>query len=195
MKPAHRTAQLLALLISPLLVAGCKPPAADDYVERVNFAQAKGAASAPLPSPDVTDAVWAEGARPDRIIYGIPGKAPLLALDCAQAKGDSAPEARHIRITRFAPADAGAKALLALIGNGHISRLKIDATWNGRAWLWQGTYPASSLQLEVLTGPHAVTATLPGAGKLDLGPSPLPARLIDSCRADVPFKPAPIRAG
>lgn len=139
-------------------------------------------ASPPLASPDTQDAVWAMSE--DSLLYGTPGAKPLLSLTCEGEAG--APE---LVITRFAPADPQAKALMPLIGNGHVERLKIEATWNGRAWLWQGSYAASDPRLEVLTGPRAVELTIPGAGSVVLRPSQRPGRFIDTCRGTAPEFP------
>lgn len=166
------------LSIAALPLAACKPPASDDYLERVDLSQAAGAAGEPLLSPDVTGAVWADGKIAGRILYGIPGEVPFLALACEQSDAGT----RQIRFIRFTPADPKAKALFALVGNGHIARVPVDATWNGQAWLWEGTLPAQEPDLEVLTGKRSVAATLPGAGQLDLNPSPRPGQLIEQCR-------------
>ena len=177
----------------PLVLAGlaaCHPPAADDYVERVPLDRARGEQRAPIASPQVEGAIWARSGGIDRIVYGKPGQAPLLALECA---GEGAQ--RTLAITRFAEADPQAKALMALVGNGHIARLKIDAAWNGKAWLWQGSYAPGDPRLEVLTGPREVEATIPGAGTLKLNPSPRPPELVERCRRltapeDQPTPPA-----
>jgi len=157
-------------------LAACRPPASDDYVERVALDRARGEQRAPIGSPQVEGAIWAGGG-PDRIVYGKPGQAPLLALECA---GEGS--LRRLEITRFAAADPRAKALMALVGNGHVARLKINAEWTGTAWLWQGGYAPDDPRLEVLTGPREVEATVPGAGTLKLNPSPSPAQLIEHCR-------------
>lgn len=132
-----------------------------------------------MPSPDTTDAVWADGKIVGRILFGNPGEVPYLAIACETAPTG----AQQIRFIRFAAADPQAKALFALVGNGHIARIPVDATWNGRAWLWEGTVPADDPDLEVLTGKRTVAATLPGAGQLNLNPSPRPAQLIEACRS------------
>ncbi len=166
----------LTPLVALLLICACKPPATDEYVERVDLAETRGTVGEPLPSPDVEGAVWADSGA-NRIVYGIPGQVPFLALACEGGAG-----AGQIHITRFAAADARAKALFALIGNGHIARLPVDAKWNGQAWLWEGSIPADDPRTEVLTGTRKVTATLPGAGMLDLNPSPKPSQLVEACR-------------
>ncbi len=169
---------LLFALAATVTLTACKPPASDDYLERVDLSEAKGASAEPLESPDTTGAVWADGKIAGRIIYGLPGEIPFLALACENAPNDE----RQIRFIRFAAADPQAKALFALVGNGHIARIPVDATWNGRAWLWEGVLPADDSDLEVLTGQRTIAATLPGAGQLNLNPSPRPGQLIDACR-------------
>lgn len=169
---------LFLALAATAAVTACKPPASEDYIQRTELADANRPAAKPLPSPVVTNAVWADGKTAGRILYGIPGEVPFLALVCETAPTGE----RQVRFIRFAAADPQAKALFALVGNGHVARIPVDATWNGRAWLWEGTLSADDQDLEVLTGKRAVTATLPGAGQLDLNPSPRPGQLIEACR-------------
>lgn len=172
------TPLLLLALAATAAMTACKPPASDDYLERVDLTEVTGTARLPMPSPDTTDAVWADGKIAGRILYGIPGETPFLALACETAKTGE----RQIRFIRFAAADPKAEALFALVGNGHIARIPVDATWNGRAWLWEGVVAADNPDLEVLTGQRTITATLPGAGQLDLNPSPRPGQMIEACR-------------
>lgn len=167
-----------AICAALLALAGCKPPATDDYVARVALDTAERHASDPLPSPDTEGALWAPGEGALRILYGKPGEAPLMALAC-----EDGGEGMRIHFTRFAAADPHAKAILALIGNGHVVRLNVDATWNGRAWLWEGYAAADDPELEVLTGPRRVEATIAGAGSLILNPSQQPRQLIEACLA------------
>ncbi len=164
-----------------VLLAACNPPAADDYVARVGVAE-RAAPLPPILTPDTTGAGWAPSpANPRRLLYGKPGQPVLLALEC---NGDAANPV--LTYTRFAAADPHAKAILALVGNGHVSRLKIDATREGNRWLWRGSEPAESLNFEGLTGGRQVEATVPGAGSLILNPSQLPGELILLCRALIP---------
>ncbi len=162
-----------------LSLAACKPPASDEYLKRVDLTQAGSFASEPLPSPETEGAIWAESDRTGRILYGIPGSTPLLALAC-----ESSGKEPLLQLTRFAPADPRAKALMALVGNGHVARIPVDAAWNGSAWLWQGSREARGDTWEVLTGPRSVEATLPGAGTVTLNPSQRPSQLIAQCRGN-----------
>lgn len=170
-------------------LGACKPPAADDYVSRTQIAP-RAAPAEPIESPDTDGAIWASAEESDKVLYGQPGGRPLFALECRAAQ--LVPEVRY---TRYARADPRAKAILALIGNGHVERFKIDATRIAEVWLWQGAVPAIAPQLDVLTGTREVEATVPGAGSLMLNPGPLPRELIDRCRAlaakSEPALPAP----
>lgn len=168
-----------AICLPLLLLAACKPPAADEYVERTRLAGRSDAPAPPIASPDTEGAVWAPASEDEaRLLYGKPGEQPLFALECKMAE-----LLPTITYTRYAPADARAKAVLALIGNGHVKRIKVDATRVGEAWLWRGALPASDPAFDVLTGAREVEATIPGAGSLVLNPSSLPGQLIDRCRA------------
>ena len=174
----------LAILAGSLaLLAACKPPAADGYVERVDLARTGSFASAPLPSPDTTGAIWAASEKPRRILFGLPGKPPLVALACTDTM---------IELTRFAPADPNAQALAALVGNSHVVRIPVDAVPSGRASIWRGSVAAENPGLEALTGTEAVELTIPGAGTVLLSSSPLPGALVMQCRpAALPAEPAP----
>ncbi|MDG6077595.1 hypothetical protein E3U23_00085 [Erythrobacter litoralis] len=164
------------------ILAACKPPASDDYSTRVPVARETQFASEPLPSPNAEGAVWADSPTVEnRILYGKPGERPLMGLTC---------DAGQIVFARYAPADPEAKAILALIGNGHVERLFVDATPRGEAWLWQGSLPANDQRLEVLTGRGRVEATIPGAGSLILNASTLPAQFVDRCAATTSFSPS-----
>ena len=173
----------LALVFPLLLLASaCQPPAADEYVERTRIASGREAPMEPIDSPDTGDAVWAQAESGDKLLFGNPGETPFFALECAEAQ---------VRYTRYVAADPHAKAILALIGNGHVARLKIDATKVGEAWLWQGSVPADDPGLEGLGGARQVEATVPGAGSLMLKPSRLPGDLIDRCAASAQPAPSP----
>ena len=74
---------------------------------------------------------------------------------------------------------------MAIIGNGHKERFPVEATDNGRAFLWEGTIPLGSDKLDVLTGRRRVELTIPGAGTLALNASDAPRDLIETCRLAV----------
>lgn len=177
MTPQFLAASLGAAALA-LTLPACKPPPTDAAAMRVSLLGPASGPSAPLPSPDTTGAVWAQSGSALRLVYGVPGKPVLLALECL---GPASPEAR-LRITRHAPADDGAAALLALIGNGWIGRFPVEATQVGGRVLWQGEVPAEARQWDALKPEREATVTVPGAGLVRLNPSPLPMSLIKACR-------------
>lgn len=158
-------------------LVACRPPASDGYVQRIDLAADNDRPHVEPTSPDVQGAIWASGGGPQRIVFGKPGQPPYLALACI---GSGA--ARAIEVTRFARTDAGAKGMMALVGNGHAERLKIDAEWNGRGWLWRGRYRPADTRLDALTGVRKLELTIPGAGTLVLQGRNEPGQLIELCR-------------
>lgn len=165
-----------AYLSALLLLTGCNPPASEEYKERTRISVEREGPAPPIASPDSEGAIWAPVADGMRLLYGRPGDQPLMDLACRVDDG------ARIVFTRFAPADPEAKAFLALIGNGHVSRLKVDATRIEGRWLWHGATSAVDPALDVLTGRRQVEATIPGAGSLILNPSALPGDLVERCR-------------
>jgi hypothetical protein len=163
------------------LLAACKPPASDESQARSAAAEGVQMPSPPIASPNSEGAIWSAGSGPARIIYGQPGSPPFLALQCE----NSGPSGL-IQITRFAPADKGAGAMLALVGNSHVVRIPVESVWNGEAWIWQGVISAHAPNLEAITGQREATAMVPGAGDIVLNPSHAPAQLISECRGEPP---------
>lgn len=149
-----------------------------DAVERIAFDSINASPSQPLPSPDTTGAEWQplDGARSIR--FGKPGEAPMLTIAC-ELNGN---QPADIHIVRNARADPGAKALFALLGSSHNSRLNINARLNGSDWRWESLLPATDPLLDVFTEGGAVEATIPGAGTLKLAASDQPGRLLTWCR-------------
>lgn len=165
--------------LTTLALAGCKPPPTDAGMDRERPQEALDFASEPLPSPETEGAGWAPSSRVEgRIIYGVPGEPALLALECLDEE-DRAP---RIQITRLSPADEGASALLALVGNGHIGRLAVEAREVDGRSVWQGELLAADLAWEPLSGPRSLGVTVPGAGRVELNPNPLPGELVEQCR-------------
>lgn len=165
-------------LLPILVLAACKPPAADDYVERTRIGGEVQGPSEPIDSPDTQGAVWAPADKARRLLYGQPGERPLFAIECV---GQGA--VPMLAYTRFAKADPHAKAVLALIGNSHVTRLPIDAAQINDVWRWEGAAPVTDPRWDVLTGTREVEATVPGAGSVILNPSALPGALVEECRA------------
>ncbi len=160
-----------------LVLAACRPPASDRYVQRIELGRDNDRPHVLAESPQVDGAIWASSGGPERIVFGKPGSPPFLAIACT---GTGA--GRAIEITRFAQTDPRAQGMMALIGNGHVERLKIDAKWNGRGWLWQGRYRPADTRLDALTGARRLELTIPGAGTLKLEGSPRPGEVIELCR-------------
>jgi hypothetical protein len=172
-----------------LVLPGCKPPPTDAGMARVPLGPAAGGPSAPLPSPDTSGALWASTANPLRLVYGVPGQPVLVALECL---APASPEAR-LRITRHAPADDGAGALLALIGRGAIGRFPVDATDIGGRMLWQGEAAALAPGWDAFKTAAEATVTVAGAGLVRLNPSRLPFQLVETCRGEQqPQQKAPL---
>ena len=180
MEPSAGAMRHLLLFLPLLALAACKPPASDDYVARVPIEE-RAAPSEPILSPDTEGAAWVSGqpreGAVERIIYGAPGQRPLMALSCL----DSGEDVR-VGYERLVRADPRAQAILALIGNSHVTRLFVNAVETGDAWTWRGAVPADEPGLDALTGGRSVEATVPGAGSVILNASPLPGELIDRCR-------------
>jgi hypothetical protein len=185
---------LAAILAGAALVAslpGCRPPPTDSAAARVSLLAPEGGPSEPLLSPDVTGAAWAATANPLRLVYGIAGKQALLALECR----DPASSAARLKITRHAPADPGARALLALIGNGFIGRFPVEAASLKGQRVWEGEAPATTPEWDALKPAREASVTVPGAGLVKLNPSPLPMALVTACRGEttadlLPLAPA-----
>lgn len=176
------------LLPAVLALAACGQSQADEPVaaQRILLEAARAQTPAPSATPDVSNAVWEvlDGARSLR--FGNPGEKPFLTIACEL---DAAARA-HLRISRLAPVEPGARALLALLGNGMNARLKADAVVTGDNWHWESLVPADEPMLDVFDGGR-VEATIPGAGSVHLKPSAEPARLVAWCRrAGAPMEPA-----
>ncbi len=169
---------IAAAMVGCAVVSACKPPPTDAGLDRTLPQDEPTYASDPLPSPDVEGAVWAPSANvADRIVYGKPGDPAIMTMSCIDEAG-----LPRIRITRLSPADEGAGALLALVGNGSIGRLSVDAVEVSGKLIWRGEVLAADSALEPLAGPRQLTATIPGAGMVTLNPSDLPMTLLEDCR-------------
>ncbi|MGB7408850.1 MAG: hypothetical protein WA908_10120 [Pontixanthobacter sp.] len=162
-----------------VLLSSCKPPATDDMLDRGGRQGVRETPMTPIASPDTAGAIWARSADGERLLYGTPGERPTLALLCDD-------DGHALGIDRYVATDPQAKALMALIGNGHIARLPIDAAQAGDIWFWRGRYAIDDPDLDVLRGRREVELTIPGAGSVILNPSAAPAEFIDRCRSPRP---------
>ncbi|NVE93528.1 hypothetical protein [Altererythrobacter lutimaris] len=165
-------------VLTCIALAACKPPATDGFAERQERSATSDGPATPLESPDIEGAIWSQSATPLRLIYGKPGEPPLFAVACEVSESEPL-----LRFTRFAPADEGAQAFLALIGNGHVARIPVDLVEADTGLRWEGVADPEDQRMEAFSGARAVTATIPGAGMVRLNPSPLPGELVDTCRA------------
>lgn len=182
----HALSVVGILAVSAL--TACKPPPTDADMVRDTPEAQPTFASEPLPSPQTEGAEWAPSSRVEkRLIYGIPGEPALVALECADTSGT----VQALRITRLSPADQNASALLAIIGNGHIGRIAVEAREMDGRVVWQGENAATDRAWEPLTGPRQMTLTVPGAGMVTLNPSEMPGELLETCRFDPEASSAP----
>ncbi len=165
-----------AAIIVLAALAACRPPASDRYVERIALDDERGGPTVLQTSPDTEGAIWASSGSEARIVFGHPGEPPLLAIECVD-------DGALVSVTRYAATDPHAKGMMALIGNGHVERLKVDALPVGKhGWLWQGRFEPADPRLDALTGSRRLQLTIPGAGSLELPGSPRPGQLIERCR-------------
>jgi hypothetical protein len=168
---------LLSLACAALAACGDEPEA-PMQAQRVSFDEARARVAEPLPSPDTRAATWSVSGDRRAIDFGPPGGAPLLTLACNLRETPAT-----LTLVRHVPSRPGQKALLPVIGNGTISRFKVDAALSEGEWRWEGRFPATDPQLDVFTGPRELEATLPGGGTLQIAGSRIPGEFVNWCRA------------
>ena len=112
------------------------------------------------------------------IKFGHPDVAPLLTLACNLRNTPAT-----LTLVRHTLSRPGQKALLPVIGNGTISRFKVDAALADGEWRWEGRFLATDPQLDVFTGPRELEATMPGGGTVRIGGSRIPGEFVNWCRA------------
>ncbi len=169
-----RSPQRLLAGFAALVLTACSPSHTDAPAQRIALDQVPANAPLPAPTEQPKGAVWAGHAQ--SASFGVPASAALLTLACRVG----ADRIAVLRYTRLAPADAGAEALFALVGAKGIARLPVAAERALGGSQWTGELPAADPRLEIFAGP--ATATLPGAGMIELPGSSEPARLIAECR-------------
>jgi len=171
---------LLPVLLLPGLaaLAACeRAPDAPSQAQRVSLEAARQMPATPLLSPDTSKASWSVSADGQAIAFGDQGQPPFLTLACRLRQ-----QPAQLEIIRHVPGRPGAQALFPVLGNGTISRFKLDAALEGGEWRWQGSLPAADPQLDVFTGARDLEATLPGGGTLLIGGSRIPAEFVRWCR-------------
>lgn len=163
-------------VLATILLAACGQK---QQVQRLDFDNLKGTAAFGItPSPNIIGAMWTIAPDGKGIRFGLDADKPYLSLTCKLAK--NTPPA--LAIVRHAQSEPGAKALFAVIGNGVVSRMNLDAELSAGGWQWGAVYPADAPQFDAFTGPRDIEATLPGAGMVQMAGSALPREFIEWCR-------------
>jgi len=176
--PDHlRLSRPLMLALASTLAACGSPAAQTNSARSADGAQHTAAVNTPLTSPDVTGARWI-ATTSQHILYGKPGEPAFIALACEQ----NGPQP-HLRLTRFAPAPKGGKAIFAVDGNGYIARWKADAAKAGDGYNWQSIVGLEEYKLNALLGLRSIEATVPGTGTVIINQNELPRQLIEQCRS------------
>lgn len=166
------------LTLALFLLAACQGEDEPVRAQRFSLDAARHVPETPISSPDTAGASWSVTRDAQAIDFGRPGAGPLLTLACDLRKTPA-----QLRIVRHVAARPGQKALLPVIGNGTISRFKVDATLTAGEWRWEGALPANDPSLDVFTGPRELEATLPGGGSLLIAGSRIPGEFVTWCRA------------
>lgn len=167
------------LLISLLFLAACGEGGdAPVQAQRISLDDARAKVAEPLLSPDTEGARWTVTEGQQAIEFARPGAEPFLTLAC-----DLREVPATLTIVRHVPTRPGQKALFPVIGNGTISRFKVDAALAEGEWRWEGVFPASDPQFDVFTGSREIEATLPGGGTLLIEGSRIPGEFVNWCRA------------
>lgn len=166
-------------LVSLLLLAACGNGGdAPMQAQRISLEDARARVEEPLLSPDTKGARWTVTPDAQAIDFGRPGGDPWLTLACDVRQAPAT-----LRIIRHVDARPGQKALFPVLGNGTISRFKVDAALHEGEWRWEGVLPARDPQLDVFTGTQDLEATLPGGGTLLIEGSRIPGEFVNWCRA------------
>lgn len=146
--------------------------------QRISLDDARAKVAEPLRSPDTEGAKWAVTDNGQAIDFAREGSKPWLTLACDLRKAPAT-----ISVIRHVAARPGQKALFPVLGNGTISRFKVDAALDDGEWRWEGVLPASDPLFDVFTGPRELQATLPGGGTLLIEGSRIPGEFVNWCRA------------
>lgn len=131
------------------------------------------ATPAPAPLPTDQPGQW-HAYGPERAAYEV-GQQAILSLRCVTGEHGS-----RVEVVHHAAPQPGARALLALIGNGRITRLPVDSHTGTDAG-WSGSFAPDDPRLAVFKGGNSIEATLPGGGTARLAGSRAPDILLDGC--------------
>lgn len=175
---SHRQYRPLVFLLTLLLAACDEGGDAPVQAQRISLEDARANVAEPLLSPDTEGAGWTVSADQQAIAFARPGAEPFLTLACDLREAPAT-----LTIVRHVPARPGQKALFPVIGNGRISRFKVDAALSEGEWRWEGALPASDPQFDVFAGAGEMEATLPGGGTLLIEGSRIPDEFVTWCRA------------
>lgn len=144
---------------------------------RFSFDEARQVATVVATSPDTEAAVWTVSQDGQAVSFGTAGAPPLMSLEC-RLKAQPA----QLAVIRHVPARPGLSALFPVIGNGTVSRFKVDAVLADGEWRWEGALPAADPLNDVFTGVGELEATLPGGGSVIAAPSRIPSEFVTWCR-------------
>ena len=171
----HGRAATLLLLC---FLAGCDAGDEPVQAQRISLDESRAAPAQTVVSPDTSGASWKVSADGQAVDFGEPDQRPFLTLACRLRA-----QPAQFTIIRHVAAKPGQKALFPVLGNGTISRFKLDAKLGSGRWRWEGTLPASDPMLDVFTGPRELEATLPGGGTLVIEGSRIPGEFVTWCRS------------
>jgi len=163
-------------LLFLLFLAACDRSESPVQAQRISLDEARTRGTEPMASPDTKDAVWAVRANGQAIDFGNAGSPPLMSLVCKLRE-------QKLAVVRHAPSRPGQQALFPVIGNGLVSRFKVDATLADREWRWEAALPVTDPQLDVFLGQADLQATLPGGGMLVIAGSRIPGEFVNWCRS------------
>jgi hypothetical protein len=173
-----RRLSCFAVFSLSLTLAACGGSEPSGKAQRISLDDARHVAPEPLLSPDTKGGTWTVAANGRSIDFGVEGQPPFLTIACALRETPV-----QIRLIRHVVARPGEKALFPVIGNGMISRFKIDAALAEGEWRWEAALPATEPSLDVFNGPRELEATLPGGGSLIIPGSRIPGEFVSWCRA------------
>ncbi|MEO6389276.1 MAG: hypothetical protein ABIT16_11310 [Croceibacterium sp.] len=166
-------------LLALLLLSACgQQEQAPLEAQRISLDDARHTPPVPLQSPETSDASWSVTGNGQAIDFGAPGDKPMITLACRLRDTPV-----QVRIIRHVTTRPGEQAIFPVLGNGTISRFKVDAALHEGEWRWEGAIPAADPMLDVFTGTHEIEATLPGGGTVMMGGSRIPGEFITWCRA------------